>query len=318
MARKTNKQKAQELVEEVDRLFSKARTLRERMTSAESILPKMDEAIKLDPKNASAWSRRGVANRRLGKYDNAIKDFDEALRLDPKDTSTQRSRQGAEIAKLRGRSARAVHKRRTESTKQLNKEFEILGDNLRWYQKERFALFAFLFGTIVLYFFFVIDWSCLWDKSCFAIDTSNASALLEYLLNAFLANLSRFSILSFIVFPIVWIIRLHNEQINRTEILKWDIFSRDNVANSIEYYQDELDDKRNDIIIAYMVDWINNNPADKLLTLQRKKPTPTEKSEHEMPQQEVKNLLEQLAKRDTKGGLIHGKKNQQTKSPRTR
>lgn len=41
--------------------------------------------IKDDPKEAFAWSRRGIANRYAGKLDLALKDLEEAVRLAPKD-----------------------------------------------------------------------------------------------------------------------------------------------------------------------------------------------------------------------------------------
>lgn len=43
------------------------------------------ERIKADPKDAFAWSRRGVANRYAGKPDLALHDLREAVRLAPKD-----------------------------------------------------------------------------------------------------------------------------------------------------------------------------------------------------------------------------------------
>src|SRR5262245_37976109 len=45
-----------------------------------------NEAIRLDPKNASAYSYRGLAYDEKGEYDRAIADHNEAIRLDPKDT----------------------------------------------------------------------------------------------------------------------------------------------------------------------------------------------------------------------------------------
>ena len=41
--------------------------------------------IQADPKDAFAWSRRGIANRYAGKLDHALKDLDQAVRLAPKD-----------------------------------------------------------------------------------------------------------------------------------------------------------------------------------------------------------------------------------------
>ena len=43
-----------------------------------------DEAIKLNPKNATIWNNKGKAFNRLNRNDEAIKAFDEAIRLDPK------------------------------------------------------------------------------------------------------------------------------------------------------------------------------------------------------------------------------------------
>src|SRR5262245_38906590 len=43
-----------------------------------------DEAIRLNPKDASYYRPRGYAYYHKGDYDRAIRDFDEAIRLDPK------------------------------------------------------------------------------------------------------------------------------------------------------------------------------------------------------------------------------------------
>lgn len=42
------------------------------------------KAIRLDPKNAEAYSDRGVAYKEIGQSDKEIADFSEAIRLDPK------------------------------------------------------------------------------------------------------------------------------------------------------------------------------------------------------------------------------------------
>lgn len=44
------------------------------------------ERVKADPKDAFAWSRRGVANRYAGAAELALKDLEEAVRLAPKDS----------------------------------------------------------------------------------------------------------------------------------------------------------------------------------------------------------------------------------------
>jgi hypothetical protein len=44
-----------------------------------------DEAIRLDPNDASAWKNKGLALSHQDKYDEAIQAYDEAIRLDPQD-----------------------------------------------------------------------------------------------------------------------------------------------------------------------------------------------------------------------------------------
>ena len=255
------------------------------------------KAIEINPKNDAAWHNRGVAKFRLGQYDDAIKDFDEALALNPTSTHTQQYRQGAEIAKLREEAGQNAIENRNKSTEALNKELKLLRSSLLFYRRARIVLFLALF-----YIIFTHLWA--FDILLFGRDIPSFIALPDEdsnSLNIFLSALSRFSILSLVIFPIIWGIRLLNTAIIRNEILKWDIFSRMNIANSIDYYQRELGDKRNDIIIAYMEGWINKNPADKLITLHSKNPEPTEQSSHETLLRTIKNLLEQLTKRDPKG-----------------
>ena len=43
-----------------------------------------NETIRLDPKHALAFRRRGVIYAKKGDYDRAIADYNEAIRLDPK------------------------------------------------------------------------------------------------------------------------------------------------------------------------------------------------------------------------------------------
>ena len=252
------------------------------------------KAIQLNPKHSAPWHNRGAVKFRLGKYDDAIKDFDEALGLDPTNTHTQQYRQGAEIAKLRKESGQNAIENRNKSTEVLNKELKLLRRSLLFYRRARISLFFVLF-----YIIFTHLWA--FDILLFGRDIPSFIALPSEdsnSLNIFLSALSRFSILSLVIFPIIWGIRLLNAAIIRNEVLKWDIFSRMNIANSIDYYQRELGDKRNDIIIAYMEGWINKNPADKLINLHSKNPAPTEQSSHETLLRELKNSLERLIRRN--------------------
>ena len=65
MARKTDKQKAKELIDEVEHLFDRAQTPKAKKAWAKSTLPKMDEAIRLDPEDSRAWFHRGTAKIHL-------------------------------------------------------------------------------------------------------------------------------------------------------------------------------------------------------------------------------------------------------------
>ena len=259
-----------------------------------------DKAIQLaNGKYPIAWVNRGLANFRLGKYDDAIKDFDEALGLDSTNVHTQQYRQGAEIAKLREESGQDAIEHRKESRKRLDDVFKSLGWTLIWYRVAIVSLFVSLFIAIFIYIICVVDLSCLWDESCSVIKATDNNG--SDLARAIITTLSNFSFLSIIVFVFLWFIRLVNAAAIRSEILRWDIFSRLNTEDKIDYYQKELGDNRNDIIIAYMEGWINKNLADKLLALHSKKTSSSEKSENELPQQGLKNLLEQIIKSNTKG-----------------
>ena len=265
------------------------------------------KATELKPTYAAAWRERGAIKFRLGRYDDAIKDLDEALGLDSSDTDAQQYRQGAEIAKLRKESGEFEQQRIKESRVRLKFELRTLQFSLFCYRVARIILFAFLFDSIIAYWSgrFVIFSNFSYIQNFFNLYSlattlneifSSESTSFDY----FLFIVSRVSILSIIIFPVVWGIRLLNLGIERAETLKWDIFSRANTENSIEYYQRELGNKRNDFIISYMKDWMNNNPADRLVALKRKKSATNEKSENEKLLQEIKNLLERLTESNQK------------------
>ena len=258
------------------------------------------KAIELNPKNAIAWSNRGTAKFRLGKYDDAIKDFDESLGLDPKNTNTQQYRQRAEIVKLR----KTAEEYKNDHRNQMERELRFFWWSLLFYRLARIALFVFLFELIIAYWFGISAISSILSGQ---LDLSNLAPVLNKVLNSetdplnrFILIISRVGILSIIIFPVVWGIQLLNRGIERAETLKWDIFSRANTENSIEYYQPQLGDNRDDIIIAYMNAWINNNPADRLVALQRKK-SANEKPKNETLPQEVRDFLKHFTESNTKG-----------------
>ena len=86
MARKTDKQKAQELIDEVEHLFDRAQTPKAKKAWAKNTLPKIDKVIKLDPDNIGTWLVRGLVNSELGDHKGAIDNYDKAIELDPEDS----------------------------------------------------------------------------------------------------------------------------------------------------------------------------------------------------------------------------------------
>jgi tetratricopeptide (TPR) repeat protein len=53
-------------------------------TDPKEAIGHLDQAIRLDPKDARAYTSRGIAYRNLGWYERAIDDYDQAIRLDSK------------------------------------------------------------------------------------------------------------------------------------------------------------------------------------------------------------------------------------------
>jgi tetratricopeptide (TPR) repeat protein len=70
-----------------------------------------DEAIRLNPGDALAFRKRGVARAAKGDYDGAIADYDQAIRINPQYASAYYRRALARRAKgdLRGAIADARH-----------------------------------------------------------------------------------------------------------------------------------------------------------------------------------------------------------------
>ena len=58
----------------------------------ERSLSDLDEAVRANPEDAGAWSRRGEAHRLLGKHDQAVNDCTEAIRIDPQHSQAYATR----------------------------------------------------------------------------------------------------------------------------------------------------------------------------------------------------------------------------------
>jgi tetratricopeptide (TPR) repeat protein len=235
------------------------------------------KAIELYPKNDAAWNNRGRARYSLKQYEEAIKDYDGALRLNPDDKTTQKNRFAAGIALSSGASTTSASEKRSNIIGALKTSIDEQKNRskwLRWYQRALlFILFLIIFGGL-----FALLVSSHLDFIGLKI-TSDPLSILPI-----------FSILGFIIMPIIWGLRITGQAIMQASILEQDYFSRLNVMNSLEYYKSDLDDNnRNDLIIAYMENWMNDNTADRMERLYSKK-----SDAGKTPHEDVMKLCEQM------------------------
>ena len=137
----------------------------------------------------------------------------------------------------------------------------------------RGILLLILFAIIVSFFLLIFGFiECLGWLPCFSGDGIFNKLTKEIDPSNPLSFFPVFSILGFIIMPIIWGLRITGQAIMQASILEQDYFSRLNVMNSLEYYKSDLDDNnRNDLIIAYMENWMNDNTADRMERLYSKK-----------------------------------------------
>ena len=64
------------------------RGTRSRSPEDQEALAESTEAIRLDPRNAGAYSNRNLVKAELGRHDEGLADLEQATRLDPDMTST--------------------------------------------------------------------------------------------------------------------------------------------------------------------------------------------------------------------------------------
>jgi len=55
-------------------------------------LADLNEVIRLNPKDATAWNNRGFVYNNMGNYDGALADLDEAIRLNPNHALAHKNR----------------------------------------------------------------------------------------------------------------------------------------------------------------------------------------------------------------------------------
>ncbi|MGB2097664.1 MAG: hypothetical protein ACPHW5_07705, partial [Candidatus Puniceispirillales bacterium] len=204
------------------------------------------------------------------------------------------------IALKRAETPNAI-KQRKEITDALEKSIEEQKNSRWWLRCIQIGLLVTLFYIIGGYFSPVF---CFTEFFCFTgiikniIGQNNASSPLSFL--------PLFSILGFLIMPIIWGLRITGQAIMHAHILEQDYFSRLNVMNSLEYYQSDFDSsqdlkiKRSDLIMAYMESWMNNNTADRMERLYYKK-SDAGKTPHEDMMKQCCEILEKSGKSSTGG-----------------
>ena len=220
-----------------------------------------DEAIRLNPKSAVAWNNRDLAYYHLNKYDEAINNALEAIKIDPQKESFQNTLKASIIAK----SQSELSKQAKENVLQLPQDLETAIDEQKAAHKRSSRLQAdllnVLFLVIICYFamvFINID-----------VDFSNP-----------FGSIPIFTILTFIILPFIWALRIVGQNITNARVLEQDYFSRLTVYNSLEFYQSKLGNQANDLYIEYVNSWMHSNTADRMERLNNKKPD-AEKTPHE-------------------------------------
>jgi len=83
MANEADKKQAQQLAVEAEKQYIKAKLKHEKRQWAETHLPLLDQAIKLDRNNDTAWRVRGLAKIELENLQGAIADFNKAIQRNP-------------------------------------------------------------------------------------------------------------------------------------------------------------------------------------------------------------------------------------------
>jgi hypothetical protein len=197
--------------------------------------------------------------------------------------------EAAKIGKLRQGDARDTVKSRKKSRITLRRSIIGLTISIWVYSGIRSLLFVVL--TIVIFGYYllgdinILSLYCSLDV-CVGISEAIGNNDPENMY----AIIARFSTVSLLVFPIIWAIQLINRASSNAHILRFDLFSRLNVENNLDYYSSEIGDKKNTLILNYMDGWMNNNPADRLVSLQKKKA----KSPSPSPMEEILDQMKEL------------------------
>ena len=95
MANEADKKQAQQLAVEAEKQYIKAKLKHEKRQWAETHLPLLDQAIKLDRNNDTAWRVRGLAKIELENLQGAIANFNKAIQRNPNSDAAWSSRGAA-------------------------------------------------------------------------------------------------------------------------------------------------------------------------------------------------------------------------------
>jgi len=298
MANEADKKQAQQLAVEAEKQYIKAKLKHEKRQWAETHLPLLDQAIKLDrnndtawrvrglakielenlqgaianfnkaiqrnPNSDAAWSSRGLAKYRKGEFEGAISDIRKALEHNPENDATRQNLEATEIAF-------ASH----ENAKKPQQEKEEYHEHLRKRARNHKLIFYFLIMLrwllficiITIIFAFIVLFAILFLLYVYGgSDSPLRQAIGE--LNFF--TLWPYFMLMFIcLMPFFVMLRLNIQDAKRELILEEDFEGRYIVELYLERFFSAEHDRRN-FAEKYISYWMHNNPSETLLRLDKK------------------------------------------------
>ncbi|MCE2516999.1 MAG: tetratricopeptide repeat protein, partial [Alphaproteobacteria bacterium] len=247
----------------------------------------LDEAIRLDPKNALIWSNRGFIKSKLGKHQEAIKDLDKAIRLNPDDQNTRAGRVISELAlqtqqKIENQLNKLSESAKENFEKQVGqfsdtKELEKLE---RYYRQRKnkyqkfiiwgFILFSISLIALVAVFFLpqiFCDWNPEWSTACKAPIASGTAQIINLL--------PKVTFISIVLALGTWGLGFLIQQHNKAEIMEQEAIHQILLEARIAFYFAKADDlvgRR--IKEEYINTTLENSLATKLMIMSKVKFTP--------------------------------------------
>ena len=298
MANEADKEQAQRLVTEALKQFLEINSQHEKRQWAETHLPLVDQATKLDPDNEAAWRVRGLAKGALaypqgaiadytkaleinpendvtfslrgaekyhiGEFEGAISDFREAIALNPENDAARQNLQAAEIALVSHENAEKPQQDKNKYHANLKIRAKSHKKKFEALNKQRTCLFLII--IIIIIIFIVMFARFFYCYVYGGSDSPLRQAIGE--LNFF--TLWPYFILMFVcLMPFFVMLRLNIQDAKRELILKEDFEGRYIVELYLERFFSAEPDRRK-FAEKYIPYWMHNNPSETLLRLDKK------------------------------------------------